>query len=199
MRKILSLGVLLLSFVGYAAAIQNVEPVFQTNGLLKNSFISGNITYALYAPADVNVFLLVKDVSLAGDETAQSVINKINALRLKLYPDKEIIFSGTASKSTDTYGSTMAKWVYFFNKVTAAGQSIWQSYNGADVAVIAQYIHYGSCKWYYKLNSSAWKVWAVMVNDHLHSGCLTGDYGFRGFRVAAQTNMKADYQFWWFK
>jgi len=199
MRKALSLGVLVLSMAGYAAAIQDVGPVFQTNGLLKNSFISGNISYSVYAPADVNVFLLVKDVNLGGGETALSINEKINAARLKLYPDKEIILSGTTAKAPGVVGSTTVKWVYFFNRITGIGQSLSVQYYGADVAVIAQYIHYGSCMWYWKDNTHpTWTTWALMVNDHLHSGSLVGAYGLRGFKVTAILKMKADYQFWFF-
>ncbi len=86
MKKLLWAGVLVLSLVSYAAAIQDDGLFIPRNDMVKNSFVSGNITYALYAPANVNVFRLVKDVNLANGETADSIRDKVNAQRKQLYP-----------------------------------------------------------------------------------------------------------------
>ncbi len=197
MRRAFSLSILVLFFAGYAAAVDLENFNFSKDGLLKNTFISGDITYAIYAPADVNVFLLVKDVNLAGGETPESINNKIDALRVKLYPDKEFILDITAPRSTVMVGASRYKVTSFFNKVMAPGQSFSAQYWGWDVAVIAQTIYYGTCNWYKRLNSP-WVLWGTVTGNRLHSGGLYGPEGVRGFKVTALTNIKADYVLWWF-
>ncbi len=199
MRKVLLLGVLILSLVGYAAAIQDDGLVLQTNGLLKNSFISGDITYSLYAPAGVNVFRLIKDVSLAVGETAQSIENKINDMRLKLYPDAEIILDVTAPKPP-VGGIWLVKSLRFWNKITAKGQS-WSYTYDASVAVFMTFVKSGKYNWYNSVNSVPWVYWCQFYYDNvLHCGGLCGN-GFvvpRGLKVITVTAGKADYILWWF-
>ncbi len=196
MRKVIFLGVLAFFFAAYAAAIDLENFDFSKGGLLKNTFISGDITYAIYAPADVNVFLLVKDVNLAGGETVDSIQKKIDALRVKLYPDKEFVLEITAPKVAGVVGSSRYTTMKLMNKILGPGQTISAVKYGWDVGVLVYLVHYGSCKWEYRRNGP-WVYWGTTPDFLIHSGILYGSEGVRGFRVTGLKPSKIDIHLWW--
>ncbi len=196
MRKAMSLGALILFLASAAAAIQDEGLVLQRNDLLKNSFVSGDMAYSLSAPADVNVFLLVKDVNMAGGETAQSICDKINARRLKLYPDKEIALEVKIPPTAGNHGIGILGLYYYWNKLLSAGKSCERTVYSQlmDCNFI---LKYGKVNAFSKKAASAsapWVFWKTFSDTFIHSGWqhLDGPQ-YRGFKLTALLNTKFDW------
>ena len=150
MRKLLGIGIFLLSLAAVASAAQEGDSVLSNHDLVKNSFVVSEISYDLCAQADVDVFELVKDINQA-KATAESIHAKINTQRLKLYPDKEIILSITIPEpvmSPSPAGISLVKAIYWWNNANGANHYWWAKYNSTLATMFINDIKYGKYKLY---------------------------------------------------
>ena len=198
MRKVLSASLLILSLAVYAAAVQVEDTDVVRNDLVKNSFVSGDIIYSLYAPANVNVFRLVKDVGLAGGETANTIRSKINDLRMKLCPDAEIILNISGPSSAVQVGPTLVKLIQWWNKATASGQSWSATATSTLVVLFVDNVKSGQYKIYAKYGASWGFIHTVTTGDH-HTEYYSSALSSMGYKGVATGASKADIVIWFFK
>lgn len=161
-------------------------------GLDKQSFQAGRTSYGIHARSSVDVSALVQSVRKA--DSAQTIHDKVNAARQRLYPDEEMILTIEGDAGTAV---SLVQTIYWWNNTNSNGY-MWYAQYYSTVAMMVINDVIGIYDVYDRANSN----WVFRYRVTTGGGATRYNYGsyvLRGFRGISRTSSRADVIMYFFR
>jgi hypothetical protein len=161
--------------------------------LVKESFRAGTTGLDVYAGPRVDLRALLKAANVGKDETPQSIHDKINAARQRLYPNEPMVLEVSPAKSVDTAASLVKAytgWNY-------AGS--WTAYWASEAATMFISDVLGAYNVYDCYPCGKWKLRGTVRTGGSFTRYNYGSYVYRGFSLIRGSGSRADFAMYFFR
>jgi hypothetical protein len=188
--RIASLVISLCLFGVGTATAQSFEfqaPAMVTadGGLPSMTFRAGTSTIEVGAQRDVNVQDLLVAAKIRPNDDPQTIIDKVNAVRTRLYPDREIALTLTLPKKSQTLSPAVYVWRYYYLWNRSSRAFAWASPIVAAAAFMSEVR--GTWRYYDCNGCSRYAYRAQIGTGGGYTRALTGGYVYRGFDFQPRT------------
>lgn len=172
-------------------------------GLRESKFRAGNTGFELYVRAGVDAKALVRQVEATDD--ANTIHEKVDAARKRLYPRDEIVLSigpGSASgrerPAADAPGASLVRAIYWWNNRNSSGVYWYAQYYAAAATLFVDDVS-GRYYIYDRYASGGWVKRSTVSSGGAFTRATYGSYNFRGFRGTASGSSRADIVMYFFR
>lgn len=205
MRRISLVFVLSIFLAAVTAAgdVMDRDLCIMGRDLAKRSFTAPNLSFDLYARGIIDVGSLIEGVNLTNGESAESIYDKVDTQRQRLYPDEEIILSITIPEPvmiSSAASTSLVKSIYWWNNANGANNNWYAQYTSTAATLSVNDIQYGNYKIYQMDQKGKWIYRRRLSAGTGYGACNYGSYRLRGFKgIAAGVASKADIVMYFFK
>jgi hypothetical protein len=165
------------------------------HSLAKESFRAGTTSLNVYAGSRVDVAELMKSARVSRNDTPETIHDKVDAVRRRLYPTDPLILevSPAASRGAST-GSTLVKGYYGWN-YAGGWWAIWAS----TTAVLFVDDIRGAYNVYDCYPCGGWKFRGTYRTGGVATRYNYGAYVYRGFSIARGAGSQTDFVMYFFR
>jgi hypothetical protein len=170
--------------------------------LAKRSYAIPNLSFDVYARGIIDVSRLIEGVNLMNGESAESIHAKINAQRLRLYPNEEIILSITIPEpvmNSALPSTSLVKAIYWWNNANPNTHYWYAQYTSTTATLFVDDVKYGNYKIYEMRGTGKWVYRWRMGAGYSYAAYNYGPYALRGFKGIATRDSIADVVMFFFK
>lgn len=183
------------SFEAEAPAPRVEGLTLSDRSLAKETFRAGTIALDLYAGREVDVRTLLRVARVGKSETPQTIHDKIDAARQRLYPNEPLVIEVSPGESTPrTAGASLVKGYYGWNY-----RGSWTAYWASTVAVLFGDDIRGAYNVYDCYPCGGWKFRGTYRTGGSFSRYNYGGYVYRGFSLIRGSSSQMDFAMYFFR
>lgn len=195
MRIAAILTVCLLSY-GTASAQEILDQSVQQDSFITSDSEVAKVTYKagssrieVSAPRNVDVQSLLVAAEIRPNDDPQSIVDKVDVVRKRLYPNAEIALTASVPRSTPVAGGVLLYRYYILWNRRSGFWAYWNSM-GAGVTFLGRVT--GAWNYYECVGCSVWRFFSTVRSGGSLTRVNYGGYTRRGFNYVPGAGAKAD-------